>query len=308
MRKLTVSIVTYNAGADIRKCLDSLKRQTFRDFKIIIVDNASRDSTVETARLVFPGALVIVLSENRGFGAGHNIAIANSDSDWVLILNQDAELKDDCLEKLMKPTNKSELAAITPLLLRNDTDNTIDTTGLTRNWYYKVIDRGAGNKYEEDVYKSGYVGGVSAACGLYRTKALEEVSYQRTDRDYPEYFDENFFMYKEDVDLAARLNRKGWKAWFEKTAVGFHDRTGHGPKAVSQTKKHREYLPEYISINSYRNHWFFLIKNLPLYSLVPVLGYEAIKFMYLLIFERKTLKGIKEVVGKFKFMLNRRYV
>lgn len=303
--KLSISIVTYNAGEDIRRCLQSLKEQTFNDFEVIIVDNASEDETVAVVKELFPGSRVNELKENVGFSAGHNIAIFQSQNDWVLILNQDVILKSNALQNLVRYIDQDDLASVGPCLYRNKDEKEIDTTGLEKNWYYKVVDRGSGKELKAS---SGHVWGNSGSCVLLRKKALEDVAYVRNDRDYPEYFDENFFMYKEDVDLAARLQRKGWKAWYENSAVGYHDRTGSGAQSIGETKDHRKKIPDYVSINSYRNHLFVLIKNMPLISLLPVAVYELFKLAYLLIFERKTLKGAWEAGNKFKIMLSRRYV
>lgn len=305
MQKLTVSIVTYNAGEDIRRCLQSLKAQTFKNFDVIIVDNASKDQTVATVKEVYLESDIYQLKENVGFGAGHNIAISHSQNDWILILNQDVVLRSDALQKLISHAEKDDLASVGPCLYRAKDEKEIDTTGLEKTWYYNVSDRGAGKKVKAS---SGYVWGNSGSCVLLRKKALDDIAYQRKDRNYPEYFDENFFMYKEDVDLAARLQRKGWKAWYESEAIGYHNRTGGGAQSIAQTRAHRKNIPQHVPINSYRNHLFFLLKNMPLISLLPVAVYELLKLVYLLIFERRILEGVWKAKDKFNIMWSRRYV
>lgn len=300
MNKLTVSIVTYNAGEDIKKCLESLKAQIGVTFDLIIVDNSSEDDTVRLAKSVMPKAEIIELSKNIGFGAGHNIAISRAKTEWILVLNQDVALEKDCLVKLFKASADRSVAAIGPLLYRNTKRDEIDTAGLEKTWYYKVFDR---NKN----YNSGYVWGISGACLLLKKDALKNSAHFRSDRNYPEYFDENFFMYKEDVDLAARLQRKGWRAYFVSDAVGYHQRTGRQAQNAAQTYQHRQALPDHVSPNSYKNHWYFLIKNVSLIALIPALIYEIGKFIYLLVFERKTLSALKSAFKNFKLMYQRRY-
>lgn len=295
--RLTISIVTYNGKAYLADCLQSLKSQTFQDFSLVIIDNASSDGTVELANVLVPDAQIISLPKNLGFGSAHNIAIHACQSEWILVLNQDTVLRPDCLQALMTATSNQALASIGPLLLRTS-EETIDTSGLQKHWYGKVSDRHANAPVVKTHLVSGEVWGISGACALYRKAALDQVAHARADRDMPEYFDEHFFMYKEDVDLASRLQRHGWRAWLQVDAEAIHDRTTQG---------NREEKAEYITFHSYKNHWFYLLKNAAWYELPTLLIYEMIKCVYLALFERRTLVALKDVWAFAPIMLARRY-
>ena len=287
MAKVTISIVAYNGREYIKDCLESLKAQTFQDFEVFVIDNASSDGTLEEVSRIYPEAYTIPLPKNVGFGAAHNISIGASKSEWILVLNQDAVLNSDCLEKML---HNKDYAAIGPLLKRPD--GSIDTAGMRKSLYGKVQDITVKTEPKE-------VWGISAACVLYSRDALQKIAYKHANRDLPEYFDEYFFMYKEDVDLAARLRKFGYKAWLESNAIGIHDRT----TALSRSKR-----PEYIRFNSYKNHWLYLIKNARFLELPAIFIYETGKFFYLLIKEPKTLLSVRDVFRLIPVMIKRRYV
>ena len=299
IKALTISIVTYNASNEIRECLQSLKRQTFQDFDITIVDNNSSDNTLDQVSLIYPDAKIIRNRENCGFGKAHNQAISKSNSNWILVLNQDVILEDAAIEKMMLKTTDESVASIGLKLFLDSSKTKIDTTGLIKTIYYKVIDRGAGDMPSPDLDKSNWVWGISGACVLYRKSALDRISYGNAqDR---EYFDEYFFMYKEDIDIAARLQSAGYKSWYQADAIGVHARTG------SSSKKRSE-RPEYISTQSYKNHLYFIFKNASLVALPLITLYEALKLGYLLLFEPRTLRVLPVALRNLPLMYKRRYV
>ncbi len=307
VKPLTISIVTYNGENDIAACLSSLKRQSFQDFDLIIVDNNSKDDTRATAKSIFPEARIIHLASNKGFAAAHNIAIRASDSPWILVLNPDTKLAKDCIEKMMKATENDSIGAIGNCLLRTkgDGQDIIDSAGFKPTFYNEVIDRGSGKKLSAALKKPQEVWGISGACVMYRREALESVAHKT--KMHSEYFDEHFFMYKEDIDLAARLQRNGWKAWYEASAIGYHDRTGYAESSRLKTASKRSKKPSYIHSNSYRNHWYFLLKNARPHQIIPSLIYEFGKAVYLLFFEPQTLKTLPVVIKHIPTMLSRRY-
>ncbi len=306
---VAVTIVTYNAEHDIKPCLDSLYAQTRQPDEIIIVDNASADHTIAIIEEGFPSVSLIKNTGNEGFGRAHNKAIHAAKSSWVLVLNQDAVLEADMLEKLMSRTADGSVASIGPLLLRSKNENPeIDSAGMIKLPYYKVIDQYAGKPLSECNLHSGPVWGISGACALYKKAALENIAHPRTDRSYPEYFDEHFFMYKEDVDLAGRLQSRGYSAWFEAGAIAYHRRTGRAEANLATMRAHRKQRAQYISLNSYRNHLFFLFKQVPLVALPLVFPYELIKLFYLALFERDTLSILPQTLKALPVMIKRRYV
>lgn len=309
-RALTVSIVTYNGAEKIVRCLQSLHEQSFEDFDVIVVDNASTDGTVAAVTNAAPEAKIVALHHNTGFGAGHNVAIRLSVSPFILVLNQDVVLHKDALAALMSAAQKhDEAAALGPCLFRGTgpTENEkIDTAGIRKAFPYRFSDRATGEAFSERYQRSGFVFGVSGSCVLLRRSALETIAMNQDDGT-TQYFDESFFMYKEDIDLCLRLARQGWKSWYEAAATGWHTRTGHAPKNTTSTPQHRRTLPAYVREYSYRNHWFLIVKHAPLLLLPFVSVYELVKFLFLLFTEPRTLGMIPQVFSSLPRLLRQRY-
>jgi GT2 family glycosyltransferase len=298
-KALTVSIVTYNSAKDIVACLQSLKKQTFTSFELIIVDNASTDKTIQEVTRIFPEARIIQLHKNIGFGAAHNIAIQASHTPYFMVLNPDCLLKENAVRRLINAAELHEDAGVIgPCIMRSQGDTIVDTTGLLQTWYGAVKDRGSGEEIDGTQLHSTFVWGVSGACALYRREALEDIRYEADGR--PEYFDEHYFMYKEDADLAARLQKADWTAWYQHDAIAYHDRTGN----AQTTRKDKK---EYIKAYSYQNHLLYSIKNIQGVRIIPAIVYEIMKFVYLLLFERATLKVLPAVIRAIPETLNRRY-
>ncbi|KKU12118.1 MAG: hypothetical protein UX17_C0056G0004 [Parcubacteria group bacterium GW2011_GWC2_45_7] len=145
---------------------------------------------------------------------------------------------------------------------------------------------------DDEVYE---VFGVSGALPIYRRKAVEQVAFEG------QMFDEDFFSYKEDVDLAFRLRAAGWKAYVDPQAQAWHDRSAAGPREMSDKAalQNRKTKSAFVNYHSYKNHVMVLLKNENLANFARdwpwILWYEFKKFVYLLLLDRATLKGLKEI-------------
>lgn len=298
MNKVAINLITWNGEKYVENCLKAVLAQTFKDFSVIIIDNGSSDKTVQIVRERFPHLKMITHRENLGFAKAHNQAIHWTKSEYVLCLNQDIVLAPDFLEHLVRFMDEKPMAgAVSGKLLRlqeNELTKYIDTVGLKFFRNYRVIDIGAGEMDEGQYDAIEEVFGVSGAVPFFRRKALDEVIYQN------EYFDESFFSYKEDVDLAHRLRLAGWTAWRMPLAIAYHDRSVSGlPEKYSSLKVaenwHRK--SKFAKFYSYRNHLYFVYKNLPRFNFYfswPVFWYELVKFFYILIFETRNLRAWKD--------------
>src|SRR3989338_4533015 len=146
--------------------------------------------------------------------------------EFLICLNQDAVLTETFVERALKPFHDSEVAAVQGKVMRlkekkgNDFElnGLIDSAGLVMLKNRRIISRGQGEKDRGQYEQAREIFGVDGAVPVYRKSALEDVKIK------DEYFDEDFFMYKEDVDLAWRLRLAGWKAVYEPKAVAHHFR------------------------------------------------------------------------------------
>ena len=297
MPKVVVSIVTYNSGRHLRACLESLAGQSFPDFGISIFDNASTDSTAEIIEETGHGLQSVHYSKtNLGFCAGHNRIIDSSESEYVLVLNPDVLLDPRFIEVLVREMDRDPSAgAATGKLYRwhgaGDPSGTahpfrrpgeLDSTGIyfTRN--QRHFDRGSGEIDGGQYDKTEYVFGASGAAAFYRRKMLEEI---RTGR---EVFDESFFAYREDADLAWRAQWIGWRCRYVPEATGFHERK------VFPTK--RAAVARAVNVHSFKNRFLLRIKNMDpgTYArhFIPITVRDALAIGYVILREWTSIPGV----------------
>src|SRR5262249_30635368 len=142
MVKVSVNIVTFNSAADIAACLTSLRTQTFKDFEVRVLDNASADGTVEVVKRF--NVEIIASSINTGFSKGHNTLIRNSRSDYVLVLNPDTVSRPEFIAEMVKALEaRPDAGSASGKLLRMD-KTTIDSTGIIMLRNQRHLDRAAG--------------------------------------------------------------------------------------------------------------------------------------------------------------------
>ena len=265
MPKVSINLVTWNAERFIEDCLHSVLDQTYTDYSLIIIDNGSTDNTVEIIHERFPHLNVIRHKTNLGFSKAYNQTIHWSKSDYVLILNQDVVLDPDFLSHAVAFMDQMSMcASLTGKIYRlqeNEKTKYIDSLGLAIKDDFSSFDIASGELDQNDEHEQiAEVFGVSGACALFRRKALEEVAYQN------EYFDEDFFAYKEDVDLAFRLKKANWKAYYLPKAIAYHSRSARLEKVSDgfwSIIKNRRKKSKFANFYSYRNQLFLLLKNHP---------------------------------------------
>lgn len=194
-------IVNWNGKQHLDDCLSSLRRQTLEDFETVLVDNGSTDDSVAYVQANYPEVRIIELSHNLGFCAPNNMAMAQSKSKYICLLNNDTELDSGCLEALVQTMEQDPRTGICDakqlLFDQRDTvysvgaDYTI--AGSTKGLAHPVKDQGLDNN------RDTFIG--MAACVLYRRSMLDEVGM----------FDEDFFAGCEDIDLSFRAHLAGFR-------------------------------------------------------------------------------------------------
>lgn len=233
MARVLVSLVTHNESRDAERLLPTLFSQTFRDFTVVAVDNRSEDGTrasLAAAQKLAPVPMEIVASrENLGFTGGHNVGVSKAverGAEWVLVLNADVVLAPDYLETLLADAarpGREWVGSMTGKILRAEgpeltPTQVVDTVGIRMTRSGRHFDVGAGEPDTGRWDRPAEVFGVSGCVALYRVAALQDV------RISTGFFDEDFFVYREDVDLAWRLRGRGWTARCVPSALGWHRR------------------------------------------------------------------------------------
>lgn len=330
-KKLSVHLVTWNGAKYIPYLFESLKNQTYKDWKLFVWDNSSSDNTVELIKKELNNFVVqsnlVENKENLGFAGGHNKLFRGCDSEYFLLLNQDMYLMPDCFEKMVKFMGENEdVAAISPRLMRWDfkgnskgefTDQ-VDSLGLKVLRNRRIIEKYTGKKWEELKSKmrmsfrtrgtAKEVFGVSGALPMFRREAMDEIKFKDG-----KFFDESYHSYKEDVDLAFRLQSAGFKSFVLLDATAYHDRSAAGPKDMDDKSaiKNKKEQSDWVKYHSYKNHLMTLYKNEYwqnfLLDFPWIFWYELKKFVYFLLFDRKILSGLKEVWGSRIDIRGKRY-
>jgi GT2 family glycosyltransferase len=253
--RVAVTIITFNSSAFIRQCLRYLFEQDYESKEVIIVDNASTDGTAGILREYENVAQVVRNRENVGFAAGQNQAIALSNSPWVLTLNPDVRLTTSFIRMLVAAAeSESDVGSVCGKLLAMGTDFEIpqnpvfDSAGIYMTRNQRHLDRGSRMPDQGQYDRAEYVfGGTGAAC-LYRRRMIEEISING------EFFDSDFFAYREDADVAWRAQLAGWKCWYTPLALAYHVR--------SVLPSNRRSVPAVLNMHSVKNRWLMRIKNM----------------------------------------------
>jgi GT2 family glycosyltransferase len=315
--KLVVSLVIYNGEKYLPGCLNSLINQSFKDFSLLIINNGSSDNGLAYLKEFYPQLKLVNYKNNIGFARAHNQAISWTKSDYICLLNQDVILEPDYfLNAIEFMDSHPEAAALSGKILAWDFPNQqktdqIDSLGLKILKSHRVVDIGQGETDQGQYQQIEEVFGVSGALPIYRRMALEKIRIQLKN-SHPEYFDELFFSYKEDVDLSYRLRLANFQSFYLPMAVAYHDRTIKGNSNSSGGKmiKNRKERNKLIKVYSYKNHLLVIMKNefcLNLFKyFFPIFLYELKKFLYILFFEQNSLGSIPLLMKQRKEILQKR--
>jgi GT2 family glycosyltransferase len=256
---MTVSVVLFESAADIEPCLAALRAQERPPDQVVIIDNGSSDDGAAIAGRVMGDARIERMPINVGFAAAHNRAIDMAPADIHAVLNPDCRLAPGYL-RIAEATlaGDPQIGSVTGRLLRyrDDVDggplielrdDILDSTGMMAFRNRRVLDRGSDEPAAGRFPTADDVFGASGAAAVYRRAMLEDAAFDR------EYFDEHFFAYREDVDLAWRALLLGWRCRYEPSALARHRRR------VAPGR--RRQLPSAINRRSVANRWRMLAKN-----------------------------------------------
>ena len=227
-------IIPHMNGKDLlRDCLNALRRQTFSDFEVLIVDNGSTDGSQEFARTHYPEARVIELGRNYGFTGACNRGREASQGEFVILLNNDTEADPNWLAEVVAAFRRHPQAGIvaSKMLLFDERDR-FHTAGD----FYR-LDGVPGNRgvWQTDTGQYNKEERVFSACGgaaAYRRAMLEEIGF----------LDDDFFFSCEDVDMGWRANLAGWQTIYAPTAVVYHKLKATGGSVVGSYYDGRNFL------------------------------------------------------------------
>src|ERR1700735_2105573 len=252
---ISVTIVTYNSGRFIKRCLESVLEQKYPNLEVIIIDNASTDGTVDILEQFEEQVRIYYNDENIGFAAAQNQAIQLSSGEWVLTLNPDVLLLKNFIKELAEAGQVDPKAGSVCgklLTIRASFDlpekQLVDSTGIYFTPMLRHLDRGSQEIDNGHYLNFEYVFGATAAAALYRRQMIDDISI------LGEFFDPDFFVYREDADVAWRAQLMGWRCIYTPHARGYHVR--------KVLPGNRRALPSEINMHSVKNRFLMRMKNM----------------------------------------------
>ena len=278
--KVTVVIPNYNGKEYIEVCLNSIKKQTFKDYKVLIIDNASKDGSCEIIRDNYKEFELVVNNRNEGFCRAVNQGIEMSDTEYVLLLNNDTELHEQFLENMVKEIEKSDkIFSVSSKMINYYDRSVMDDAGdgyTVLGWQYQ---RGISQSVD-NYTKSADVFSSCAGAALYRKSVFEKIGL----------FDEMYFAYMEDIDIGYRARIYGYRNVYCPGAKVYHI------GSATTGSKYNEFKVKMAA----RNNLYVIYKNMPVVQFIInfpfIVTGIAVKYFFFkkINFGKYYLKGLKE--------------
>ena len=257
--EVSVVIPNFNGIAFLDSVLASLEGQTLNNFEVILVDNGSTDGSCSFVTANYPWVHLIELSENFGFCGAVNAGIRAAKAPYVLLLNNDTEVKEDFVEEMLAAIrrHKNAFSCGARMVQYHDRDK-LDDVG---NYYCALgwsFARGRG----KDIHAYETEDRIFSACAgaaIYRKKILEKIGY----------FDEEHFAYLEDTDIGYRARIYGYENWYAPKAIVYHVGSG------TSGSRYNQFKTRYSS----RNNIYLIYKNMPLLQIILNLPFLVTGFL-----------------------------
>ena len=262
--EVSVVIPNFNGIAFLDSVLASLEEQTLSNFEVILVDNGSTDGSCSFVTANYPWVHLIELSENFGFCGAVNAGIRAAKAPYVLLLNNDTEVKEDFVEEMLAAIrrHKNAFSCGARMVQYHDRDR-LDDVG---NYYCALgwsFARGRG----KDIHAYETEDKIFSACAgaaIYRKKIIEKIGY----------FDEEHFAYLEDTDIGYRARIYGYENWYAPKAIVYHVGSG------TSGSRYNQFKTRYSS----RNNIYLIYKNMPLLQIILNLPFLAVGFLIKFLF------------------------
>ena len=250
---VSIIILTYKNGfEDIKKCINSLNKISYKPFEIILIDNGSTDNTVDYVKKYFPKVRLIENKKNMGFCTGNNQGAKAARGKYILLFNNDAIATTSFLTELVHALESDEkLGVVQPKIRQLKNKNKLDacasfltSTGFLYHYGYSQ------NQQDKRYNKEIYMYSAKGACFLTRKSLIDKIGL----------FDDNYFAYFEDTDFCHRTWLNGYRVEYVPESVIFH--LGGIGKQVSA----------FIQYHSFKNRIYTYLKNLETQNLLKILA------------------------------------
>lgn len=252
---VSIIIVNWNGKKWLERCINSLMKQSYHNYEIIFVDNASTDGSAEFVRKKYPRVIIIQNDQNYGFAKGNNIGFNNSKGEYVLLINSDTESQVGLIEELLNAFDIiPNLASVQPKLVLMNNHSIIDSCGsfLTNTTFLYHY----GNRKDQSLPKYNIpmpVYSHKGAVMMIKRKIIEKIHL----------FDNDFWCYYEETDFCHRAWIAGFECWYYPTTTVKHE-SGFTAIKFDEGK---------IQFHNFKNKLLCMIKNfeaLTLLSILPI--------------------------------------
>jgi len=261
-KKLAIIIVNWKQYDLTKKCLLSINKTKFNNYKIILVDNESSEKKLNVFLNDFNNLKVIQNKLNLGFGVANNQAITyalDKNYDYVMLLNNDTEVDQNFISPLISCIeNNNSIGGVQPLIMNYNKRDLIWSAG---GYINKFFGNTTTNKSLEKKLNLDWITG---CCMLLKTEVIKKTKL----------LDENFFAYYEDVDWSLRIKNLGYSLQLVKTSLIYHHGSISSNNSTSEGR-----LSAYVHYLNFKNHIYFLRKHREKFNFFGVVLYQLMKLI-----------------------------
>ncbi len=262
-------ILNTNRCHDTLEALDSLVKSDYPDHRIIVLDNASQDGSVEAIHHAFPEVQVIALEDNRGYAGNNNVGIhtaLSQGADWVFVLNEDTILAPDCLSRMVEAGEREPCIGIVgPMVFHHSDPGIIQSAGGKMGPDWQAYHLGQNEPDHGQFAQQRPVDWVSGCAILVRREVIEQAGA----------LDERFFYYFEETEWCLRAREQGWMVWHVPQARLWHKGVQldyhPGPNITYYSTRNRFLLlsKHHAPVNVWLVSWVDILRTLTSWSIRP---------------------------------------
>lgn len=252
---ISVIIVNWNGKKWLKKCLDSLASQSYKNFEVIFVDNASSDDSVEFIKTNYPWVKIAQNDKNDGFAKGNNIGFKNAKGDYVVLLNNDTWVENNFLEEFIKAFREiKSLGCAQSKIVSMNEPGKLDSCGSFWTSSSFLYHYGYGKDSSLDIYNQSMpIFSAKGASMMIDRRVIEKIGL----------FDDDFWSYYEETDFCHRVWLAGYECWYYPKAICYHAQGG--TSAIFDNS--------YIQFHNFKNKLLSFLKNFEAKSLVKLIPF-----------------------------------
>ena len=297
-QNVSIIIATCASNDYLESCLDSISKQSHPASETIVIDNSLDHDFSRDIIARYPSVKLYSQHKNISYCEAMNLGISQSKGAFILCLNDDVILDHRFIGKALEGFFiDKNIGMVSGKILRMDRQ-TLDSCGLTLSCFRTAKEKGYAIKDRGQFEKPGFIFGVSGAVAFYRKAMLEAI------KESKDYLDSDFRFFYEDLDVAWRANRFGWRGYYMPGAIAYHVRGGTGRKKSGINKPYaRRYLNDELHSDLIKNRYLTIIKNETtlgfLLHFPCILLYDFVMWGYILFFRPELIR---------KFLFNTKYL